>query len=297
MKTLTQTLAVLALTFSIAFAAELETSLRGSDIDGGFTVQDGLFYPDRNALDLFDYFMTLNGELPFADIQARVMNEIDARLDGQNAKAARDFWQTYLGYLDEIHTVERVASAQEATYVWDMAQQQNDLWQLRRAHFGDAIADRLFAGDEAIDSLKLARLEARNQKKIDPFWRAEIQALEDDQPQAAKAAFDRATLPSRIRAFTEGLRAQGLIDTEIQAQRAEAFGVEVNERLSKLEARRAAWKARIDSLVSEVDMQSNKRRLTPAERRNFADEMVSKRFETEAEQIRARAIMRMRGEL
>lgn len=297
MKTLTQTLTLVLLSLSIAFASELETSLRGSQIDGGFTVQDGLFYPDRNALDLFDYFMTLNGEQPFEAIQARVMKEIDARLDGQNAKAARDFWQTYLGYLDEIHTVERVASAHEATYVWDMAQQQNDLWQLRRAHFGDAIADRLFADDEAVDSLKLARLEARNQKMIDPLWRAEIQALEADQPEAAKVAFDRATLPSRIRAFTEGLRAQGLSEAEIEVQRAEAFGVEVNERLSKLEARRAAWQARIDSLVSEVDMQSNKRRLTPVERRDLTDEMVSKRFETEAEQVRARAILRMRGEL
>lgn len=298
MKRLIISLLFCSLTAFSTMAGERTLSLQGSEIDGGFTVRAGTFFADQHALDLFDYFMTLNGEVPFSEIEARVLGEIDSRLDERNAKAARAFWQQYLGYLDDIDTVERMASSDEATYVWDMAQQLNDLWQLRRQHFGEEVANRLFAADESMDALKLARLEAKSQaksqKRIDPFWRAEIQALEEQQPEYAKQAFDRATLPARIRAFTTALQAQGLSETEIQAQRAEAFGDDVNARLSKLEQRRAAWQSRIDSLVNEIDTQANKRQLDPAQRDALAASLVAERFQTEAEQLRANAILRMR---
>lgn len=285
--------------FTSAMAIELEeTSLRGSQVDGGFTVRAGAFYADRNALDLFDYFMTLNGEVAFEQIDGLVRDAIDARLDVRNAKAAYAFWQTYLGYLDQIHTVERLASKDQATYVWDMAQQLNDVAELRNRHFGEEVAARLFADDEAIDALKLARLQAKESgKRIDPFWRDQVESLEADQPQVNKVAFERATLPARIRAFTAALREQGLPEAEIQARRAEAFGEGVNARLSKLEARRAAWNARVESLVQELENQALKRNLSPVARQELVESLVSERFESEPEQLRVRAQLRMRGQL
>jgi lipase chaperone LimK len=291
-------IAIVLLLSTTLFANERTNSLEGSQVDGGLTLRAGLFFPDRNALDMFDYFMTLNGEMPFAEIEARVISEIESRLDGRNAKSAIAFWQTYLGYLDEIESVERMASKHEETYVWDMAQQLNDLWTLRRSHFGDELATRLFAEDEAIDTLKLARMQVEvSGKRVDPHWREQIRALEEAQPEYAKVATERALLPSRIRAFTQKLRAEGLSEAEVQEQRAQAFGTSVNARLTELEERRAAWNARIEALVASIDSESSKRRLTPEAREDLAQTLIRQQFTSEPEQIRASAILRMRGQL
>jgi hypothetical protein len=122
--------------------AERASSLAGTDIDGAFTIgDDGRFAPDRQAIRLFDYFLTTEGERDAAAIRAAVLDAARARLSPDDADRALALYDRYLGYRQAL----QAALESGTTAVGDVDAAVALARRVQIERFGTADAERLFA--------------------------------------------------------------------------------------------------------------------------------------------------------
>ena len=201
----------------------LPESLRGTEIDGGLTVDaNGNFVPTPDAIALFDYFLAARGEESEAVIRARIIALIRGRLDGDAMTDAEALLDTYLGFRDELR---RLAAASEAPS--DPEQRLQWLRELRRKHFGEAAAESLFGAGEEVARIDLERRRIALDSSIEPQERRErLDALDEQLPDSVRAARRSAPAPKRAHDEIEALRQAGGSDAEIFALREQRFGRE-----------------------------------------------------------------------
>jgi lipase chaperone LimK len=236
----------------------LPASLRGTDVPGGFFVDDdGRFVPTRDALDVFDYYLAASGEEPASVLRARIEAHIRASLEGEAAREAEALLDTYLGFRGAL----RELAESEAPPPHDLERRLQWIRELRRAHFGATTADALFGEEERALAIDLERRRVHDDPALDASERAErLAALEAELPPEVRTARARARGPMRLHQRTRAMREAGASDEEIFEARAAEFGSEAAERLALLDAERAAWQARLDAymqardaLLSELD--------------------------------------------
>ena len=228
----------------------LPESLRGTDIAGGLTVDaNGNFVPTPDAIALFDYFLAARGEESEAVIRARIIALIRGRLDGDAMTDAGALLDTYLGFRDELR---RLAAASEAPS--DPEQRLQWLRELRRKHFGEAVAESLFGAGEEVERIDLARRRIALDSSIEPEERRErLDALDEQLPESVRAARRSAPAPQRAHDEIEALRQAGGSDAEIFALREQRFGREAAERLAGFDAARESWEERLEIYQAERD--------------------------------------------
>ncbi len=228
----------------------LPESLRGTEIDGGLTVDaNGNFIPTPDAIALFDYFLAARGEESEAVIRARIIALIRGRLDGDAMTDAGALLDTYLGFRDELR---RLAAASEAPS--DPEQRLQWLRELRRKHFGEAVAESLFGAGEEVARIDLERRRIALDSSIEPQERRErLDALDEQLPDSVRAARRSASAPKRAQDEIEALRQAGGSDAEIFALREQRFGREAAERLAGFDAARESWEERLEIYQAERD--------------------------------------------
>lgn len=204
-------------------------SLAGTDVDGALRVgPDGALVLDAGAQRAFDYFLTADAELAPAELDAWVYAELGRELPG-HADEAFAAWRTYLEY-----------RAEAAAALDD-----------RAAELG-ALESRLNA---AVDRLGDAPLAAEERAQLArAFALKRAHALAGEAREAALA--ELAAAPGEPEELVTGLRTisaarlAGAGAAEVQSLRAEHFGAAAADRLADLDARRAAWDARVAALRS-----------------------------------------------
>jgi lipase chaperone LimK len=263
-------------------------SLRDSEVDGGLALDAaGRFVPNREALRLFDYFLSARGEEPDAALRARIVAEIRERLRADAASDAEAFLERYLAYRAEgaaLSGDERIAASA------DLERRLQWLRELRRAHFGAALAESLFGDEERAAENALARRRVASDPSLsDAERRARLDALEAELPAPARARRDAATLPLRLREEEAALRAAGADDAEIRSVREQMVGVEAAERLARLDRDRAAWQQRVDRYRVARDALRADASLDPAARDAAVAALRSREFDPR-ERIRIEAL-------
>jgi lipase chaperone LimK len=131
----------------------LPRSLAGTRVDGDLALgEDGHFEPDDRTRELFDYFLTAEGEEEPAAIRIRVAAEAAQRLPPDEARRALALFDRYLAY--------RVALAEALAIVprGDLHAAFDTVHALRVARFGADDALRLFGSEERLAADSLARL-------------------------------------------------------------------------------------------------------------------------------------------
>ncbi|RIL08029.1 MAG: lipase chaperone [Proteobacteria bacterium] len=232
-------------------AAPLPDSLAGTHVDGDLRLDaQGRFVPGPEALVLFDYFLSATGEEPDERIRARIVAEIRRRLAPDAARDAEALLERYLDYRDAARALfadERLASA-------DVERRFQRIRELRREAFGAELAAALFGEEERVVAIDLERQRVLQQRGLDPAERARrLAGLEEQLPEAVRAARREATAVVDLRAAEAELRAAGAGSAAIQAERERRFGREAAERLAALDARRSAWDERVAAYRSERD--------------------------------------------
>lgn len=224
----------------------LPASLVGSRPDGALALDaDGRFLPTRDALDLFDYFLSASGEEPDALIRARIEAAIAERLD--DPAPALDLLDRYLAYRAEARAI--FADADAAALPLERRLQR--IRELRRAHFGE-LGDALFSEEEERWRVDIERLHVLHDPGLAEEDRAaRLAALEAELPESAREARDAATAAFTLRRDEARLRAEGASDAEVHALREARFGREAAERLAALDQARAAWNARVSAYRAE----------------------------------------------
>lgn len=229
-------------------ARELPRSLRGTDVDGGLSIdRSGHFVPDPDALALFDYFLAATGEAPADEIAQWIRAHIARTLEPPAEAEALALLERCLAYRDaarELAESEAVPADLERRLQW--------LRELRRAHFGADVAEALFGLEEDVTRIDLERRRVAQDPALTLAERAaELAALESELPEPVREARGRARAPGRSYREVLDLRAAGASEAEIFVARARRFGPEAAGRLAALDREQAAWQARLDAYRAE----------------------------------------------
>lgn len=211
-------------------------SLRGTDIDGAVHLDaDGQPIPDADLRRLFDYHLSLIGELDAAGIRAQLQRTLGARLDATRLTQVMILFDRYLAYQqalarsgigDRPDPAERLAAARA----------------LRRSLLGEAMAKGFFAEEEALAELSLERMRIAASDLDADRKRDALRALD---ARAGYGARESANLAETAAVQAEALERRNLTPAQRTAERSALWGPEAAQRLAALDAQQAQWDARV----------------------------------------------------
>jgi lipase chaperone LimK len=267
-------------------------SLRGTNVDGSLpTDANGHLIITPSVRQFFDYFFIATGEARLADIRATIIGEIEARLDEPARGEAIELLDRYIEYRESGRGL-----MEEGGVPGDLGPRLEQIRQLRRASFGNENADALFADEEARDYVALAERQIAGDASLSDPERAELlEGLEAQLPEAERAARAAPTGPRRLARDEAKLREQGASPEELHSLREERYGAEAADRLAELDRRRAEWQQRLEEYRRQCEAIEADASQDEAERKEAVDALLTAHF-TEAEQLRVRALDRIRDE-
>lgn len=233
-----------------AAQAPLPASLTGTAVDGGFTLDSaGHFVPDENALRLFEYFFSANGEESKDVLRGRILlHAMAGGLSDSVVTEIETVLDRYMAYRD----AARATLASGAGEPTDLAARVAAMRALQLRVLGPDLASA-FYGDEArladIDMRRLAVLRDRMMGKEEQ--QRAIDAIDAQLPQSVRDARKASMALSALHQRVEALRVSGGSSAEIAALRRSEFGAGAAERLDMLDRTRAQWNARLTAYRGE----------------------------------------------
>ena len=182
-------------------------------------------------------------------IRARIVAEIRARLPASAVAGAEAFFASYLGYRAAAEALFATEPASE-----DLERRFQRIREIRREAFGAGVAADLFAEEEHVTEVDLARRRVAQDASLSREERERrLAALEAELPEAERAARAEVRQAVDLRAAEAALRAAGAGDAEIRAERERRVGPDAAARLAELDVERAEWSARVESWRAERD--------------------------------------------
>lgn len=222
--------------------AERPQSLIGTDVDGRLNLDPaGRFVLDADAVRLFDYFLTTEGEVD--DVARRALVEREALRLGDSAASVMAWYEAYCEYRRRFD-----AAIEKAGPAADGAELLARVRQARAETVGD---HPLFAEDDRLVEDAIAMKRAMNGEPGEAARRMQFAAMFMHQSEADAIASRAARAPEALREMEATLRATGASPDAIRALRVERVGAAAADRLAALDARRAAWQARVDAFAAE----------------------------------------------
>ncbi|MCC6552361.1 MAG: lipase chaperone [Polyangiaceae bacterium] len=263
-------------------------SLRDTDADGALRVDEhGDLILGPEVIRFFDYFLSATGEETPEALRARILAAIRERLDGAAALQAAALLDRYLGYRQ---AAMRMPPGLDSD---DPKARLESIQRLRREHFGEEAASKLFGDEEREDAVAAERSRVASDPTLTPEERdAKLAELESELPDSARAAREESRRPLRQQAEEEALRAAGATEQELYQHRVETVGEEAAQRLTDLDRQRAEWKQRVEAFRLERERIAA---TTPddAARRAAQKRALEASF-TPEEQLRVKAILKIR---
>lgn len=265
--------------------AGVPASLAGTVPDGALTVDAaGQFVASPEVRRFFDYFLAASGELPAAELRARIVGAIEARLHPDAAQAAIALLDRYLEFRRQAR-----ALAVRGVVPSDLQQRFAVLHKLRRDVLGPTAAEAFFGREEQQVAIDLRRREVLQAKGLTAEDRAaRLWAIENERPAHENAARAAAERPLRLGDDEAALRAAGGSEDEIHSLRQQEVGAAAAERLAELDREQAEWQARLDAFDAARAAIEGNARLSDEARTQRLEALIDSQFDG-PERLRVRA--------
>lgn len=236
----------------------LPRSLQGTDVDGEIIIDENKQLVVTEGLRrLFDYFLSALGEEDEATIYARVESYIRHHTPEPAASQAVAIFNQYVAYLKAIPDIEkRYGNLQlQATKSGKLdlnavAQQRQDVTQLRQQFFTQETIDAFFASEEEYDdySMEMVRINQNEQ-----LSEAQKQAARQDYisrmpDNAIKANIEQQANLGELMARTEQMKAKGASPEALYNMRRELVGEAAAGRLAQVDQQDANFDQRFQQL-------------------------------------------------
>lgn len=277
---------------AITFATGLEDlapSLRDTEVDGGFVLdEDGHLLPSFRTRQLFDYFLSAQGEEPLAVIVARVTAYIHQQLPSGAAQEAEELLHNYLDFLAAADGLESVKPAMQPLDIGQMRVFKQEIKALRHMYFDAATQDAFFGEEDAFDAYTLSRLEVLNNEALNATEKAEkIAELTAQMPLAFEQERKELEQLSTLRLLTDELQQTGADDKALHALRSELVGEAGAKRLAELDQQRAHWQQRVEDWLAERQRILSNGNLSDEDKAEQIQELRAQRF-SEQEALRVK---------
>ncbi|MCC1495822.1 lipase secretion chaperone [Alcanivorax sp. 1008] len=269
----------------------LPASLQDTDVDGGFQLDaDGNLIITNRIRQLFDYFLSAQGEESLPTIVQRLRAYIHNTLSGDAAAEAEQLLESYLGYLDDVAALDAPATPVNGIDPTQLRAQKEQLEAIRAGRFDAVANDAFFAEEEAYDHYTLSRLEVMQNEDLSAEERAsQLAALENQLPAELQESIRDITRYQDLQTLTQQWQETDGNPANLQQMRENLVGREAAERLAKLDQERAQWQQRVDSWLREREAILANTGISEADKERQIDAVRSKLF-NEQEQIRVKSL-------
>ena len=269
----------------------LPASLHDTEVDGGFELDaDGNLIITNRIRQLFDYFLSAQGEESLATIVQRLRAYIHNTLSGDAAAEAEQLLENYIGYLDDVATLDSTVTPGQAIDPAQLRAQKEQLAAIRAGRFDAVTNDAFFAEEEAYDRYTLARLEVMQDENLSADERANrLAALESQLPPELQESLRDVTRYQDLQTLTQQWQESDGNPANLQQMREHLVGREAAERLAKLDQERAEWQRRVDSWLQEREAILSNPGISDADKERQIDAARGRLF-NEQEQIRVRSL-------
>lgn len=269
----------------------LPASLHDTEVDGGFELDaDGNLIITNRIRQLFDYFLSAQGEEPLPTIVQRLRAYIHNTLSGDAAAEAEQLLENYIGYLDDVAALDAPITPGQTIDPAQLRAQKEQLAAIRAGRFDAVANDAFFAEEEAYDRYTLARLEVMQDDSLSADERASrLTALESQLPPQLQESMRDITRYQDLQTLTQQWQEADGNPATLQQMRENLVGREAAERLAKLDQEEAEWQRRVDGWLKERQMILANTGLSDADKERQIDAARSRLF-NEQEQIRVRSL-------
>lgn len=227
-----------------AARAPLPSSLAGTAVDGGFTIDGrGHFVPDRNALRVFDYFLSAGGEESEEVLRGRILlHAINGGLADSAVAEIAAVLDRYIAY----RSAARAALATGTAAPADLGARVAAMRGLQTMMLGPDLAKAFYGDDGDLADIELRRMTIlRNAAMTQDERERALAAIDAELPPGIRSARTVSAAPTALHLKVEALRAAGGSDADIAAMRRSEYGAAAAERLAELDGARARWEQRL----------------------------------------------------
>jgi lipase chaperone LimK len=269
----------------------LPASLHDTEVDGGFELDaDGNLIITNRIRQLFDYFLSAQGEESLATIVQRLRAYIHNTLTGDAAAEAEQLLESYIGYLDDVAALDSSVTPGQPIDPAQLRAQKEQLAAIRAGRFDAVANEAFFAEEEAYDRYTLARLEVMQDENLSADERASrLAALENQLPPELQESMRDITRYQDLQTLTQEWQETDGNPANLQQMRENLIGREAAERLAKLDQERAEWQQRVDNWLREREAILSNTGVSEADKERQIDAVRNRLF-NEQEQIRVRAL-------
>jgi lipase chaperone LimK len=233
------------------------TSLAGTQPDGSWTVNaQGQLLPSRALRQRFDYYLSLIGELPLADLRALLRQNAQQNLSEPALGQAMALWDKYV-QLQQYAWKHAVDLRQPSS--WSAALVERQI--VRREKLGADVAHAFYAVEDSALQSMLARVNSG----------AHVE-------QAANV--------------NTNVNANAIANTNLDTTQTPALAEhpQAQEREAQLRAQWQAWDARVDAARRQLQTYNQAPELSAPQRAQAKEQYLSQHFQG-AELIRVRSLL------
>ncbi|RQS24583.1 lipase secretion chaperone [Burkholderia sp. Bp8998] len=245
----------------------------------------------RAVRDFFDYCLTARSDLSAIALDALVVREIAAQLDGTAAQPeALDVWHRYRAYLDALAKLPEAGAVDKA----DLGALQLALDQRASIAYrtlGDW-SQPFFGAEQWRQRYDLARLKIAQDRTLTDAQKAErLAALAQQMPADERAARQKADRQQAAIAQIAQLQKSGTTPDAMRAQLTQTLGPEAAARVAQMQQDDASWQSRYADYAAQR-AQIDAAGLSPQDRDAQIAALRQRMFTKPGEAVRAASLDR-----
>jgi lipase chaperone LimK len=290
---LSDTLALPVSSMQSRFVTGIEhipASLQGTAVDGSFEVDaQGHLNVTKGVRQVFDYFLSAEGEEDQATLVQRIRAYIHAQLKAPADREAERLLDQYLAYLAALKQMQPIQG--DPTHQLDQVRaQKQQIADIRAKTFDRPTVEVFFADEDAYDDYTLARLDVLNNAALTLQQKSlkikEITAkLAPDMQEDVRVINQYQDLT----ALTQEWKAKGGDAAQLRQIREQVVGQAAADRLEQLDRDNAVWDQRTQSYLQQRDALIKQTNLAQIDQQKAIAQLRQRLFDGQ-EQVRIDAL-------
>jgi lipase chaperone LimK len=260
-----------------------KTSLKGTDIDGLYPVDDqGNLIFSKSIKYRFEYFLSTLGEFPLEQVLQMVRDDIELNLSDLAKKQALSLFKDYIAYKYALSELEESFVASERYENRDTQKLRFQLQQLRdkrREYFSSEAVDAFFGFDELYDDFVLSSLEIKQSQQLSRIEKEQqLESLKQSLPSEVQQMREETTRISHVFKLTQAMKTKGANQEEIFDYNSQQFGQEAAERLQVLDNHRQVWQQKVQGYLISKNEVLNQEDLNETQKLEKIEQLKNNQF-------------------